>query len=164
MTFVDKVEALRQEIIYPKALAQFISVQCDEHSIRVKTSARLGLDWNQRFSWSTIVGACCVFGSNGKANILFLDLRDRSEPGRVLLDSPGAEDFFSQLLDHGIFPIAVREERPQVAQIGLRSPASDVPGDALKVVPLARLAARYPRPAGLRVQVFQGAAARRAGV
>jgi len=158
MTFVDKVEALRQEIIYPKSLARLITVQFDDHSVRVRTTARVGLDWNQRFAWSSITRACCVFGGSDSASILFLDLRDRAEPARVLLDSPGAEDFFSGLVDRGIFPIAVRPNRrpPATAQIGLHCPPPRDYHDALRSAATAHRTVGRETGGRLPVSKFHG--------
>lgn len=136
MTFVDKVEALRFEITYPTSLARLIAVQFDEHTIRVKTTARMALDWNQRFSWSDIEEACCVAGGYGSGQILFLGLRGRDEPARVLLDSPGADRLFEQLVQRGVLAAAARRERHPSAQarIGMWCPPPDEPADALRML------------------------------
>lgn len=115
MDFVNKVEAQRLEIRYPKHLAQLLSVQFDEHSVRVRATATSGLRWNQRFAWCDVASACYVHGEPGSGNILFVDLRDRGEPARVPMHAPGAEDFYSQLISRGIFPFVARRGRGEAA-------------------------------------------------
>lgn len=106
MNFFDKAEALSLETDLPVQLERLISVEADEHSVRIRTTARAGLRWNQRFAWRDIAAACRVHSGDGsQADLLFLDLYDRPEPGRLPMRAPGAEDFYRRLIGRGITPV-----------------------------------------------------------
>ena len=107
MNFLDAVEALSLEAVYPKGMAQLVSVYCDQFGVRIRTNARLALRWNQRFSWAEIDGACRVQGGGDLMDVLFIDLRDR-EPARMPMQAFGAEEFCLQLLGRGV-PLAARQ-------------------------------------------------------
>ena len=90
-----------------KPLKDLVSVDWDADSVMVKAHPPMSPDWNQQFRWQDIVRVCFKDEGMWSSDILFLTISGRDKPCVVLAESRGGAAFIGQLVDRGLFPVAI---------------------------------------------------------
>ena len=87
-----------------KPLSELLSVEFDDVEIRVIVLDRFEPKWNQSFRWSDILRVCFRDEGMFASDILFIELRGRTDPAFVLTEAKGGSAFFGALCDRGFLP------------------------------------------------------------
>lgn len=92
----------------PKPLADRLLVVCNEDGVTVRVLADMDDSWNQSCRWVEIRRVCFKDEGIYQSDLILLEVENQPRPVIVLTEARGAEGFFRQLGDRGLFPREIR--------------------------------------------------------
>jgi len=88
----------------PRPLNEMLAVEFDETTVSVKVLAKLEPGWNQSFQWADVERVCFKDEGITSSDVLFIQVKGRTQPIPVLVEAQGGSQFFGALTERRLFP------------------------------------------------------------
>ncbi len=89
-------------------MAGRLTVVCSDDGVSIRVLADMDDSWNQSCRWSEITRVCFKDEGSYQSDLILLEVGNRHRPVIVPTEARGADEFFGQLADRGLFAREIR--------------------------------------------------------